>query len=188
MDASCSDWKLIIAISSRHQWNPAGFRRGPIILYALYINDLLEHIPASTKCYLFADDAKLSRKIRSIRDCTHLQLVLIIVWRWSNSWQLSLSILKCIVPHLGRAYPHFCYRLSDTPLSSQQYVIDLGVTVSSDLIYHKHIESIVSAVTKKIYVISRYFHSKDISVLRQIFISFIRPSRLWLKYLVSLVR
>ena len=92
------------------------------------------------------------------------------------SWQLSLSILKCIVLHLGRANPHFCYRLSDTPLSSQQYVRDLGVTVSSDLTYHKHIVSIVSAATKKIYLILRCFHSKDVSVLRRIFISFFGPS------------
>ena len=66
--------------------------------------------------------------------------------------------------------------MSDTPLSSQQYVRDLGVTVSSGLTYHKHVESIVSAATKKIYMISRCFHSKDISFLRRIFISFIKPS------------
>ena len=81
-----------------------------------------------------------------------------------------------MVLHLGRANPHFCYRLSDTPLSSQQYVRDLGVTVSSDFTYHKHIEYIVSAATKKIYMISRCFRSKEISVLQRIFISFIRPS------------
>ena len=78
--------------------------------------------------------------------------------------------------HLGRANPHFCYRLSDAPLPSQQYVRDLGVTVSLDLTYHKDIESIVPAATNKIYMISRCFHSKDISVFRRIFISFIRPS------------
>ena len=103
-----------------------------ILFFTLYINDLPEHIPAPIKCYLFADDAKLSRKIRSIRDCIHLQIALIIVWRWSNSWQLSLNILKCVVLHLGRANPHICYRVSDTPLSPQQYVRDFGVTVSSD--------------------------------------------------------
>ena len=37
----------------------------------------------------------------------------------------------------------------------------------------------MSAATKKIYMISRCFHSKDISVLQWIFIFFIRPS---LKY------
>ena len=78
--------------------------------------------------------------------------------------------------HLGRANPHFCYRLFDTPFFPQEYVRDLGVTVSSDLIYHKLIESIMSAATKKIYMILRCFHSKDISVLRRIFISFIRPT------------
>ena len=154
---------------------PQGSAVGPLF-FTLYINDLPEQIPAPIKCHLFADDAKLSRKIRSVRDCIHLQLALIIVWRWSNSWQLSLSISKCIILHLGRANPHFSYRLSDTPLSSQQYVRDLGVTVSTDRSYHKHIESIVSAATKKFYMISRCFHSRDISVLRQIFISFIRPS------------
>ena len=146
---------------------------GPLF-FTLYINDLSEHIPAPIKCLLLTDNAKLSRKISSIRDCIQSQLALIIVWRWSNSWQLSLSILKCIVLHLGRANPHFCYRLYDMPLPSQQYVKNLGVTASSDLTGHNHIESIASAATKKIYMISRYFHSKDISVLRRIFISFIK--------------
>ena len=60
-----------------------------------------------------------------------------------------LSIPKCMVLHLGRSNPNFRYNLSDVQLGHQQYVKDLGVTVSSNLTYHKHIEIIVSAAIKK---------------------------------------
>ena len=154
---------------------PQGSVIGPL-LFTLYINDLPDQIPAPIRCHLFADDAKLSRKIHTIGDCIHLQSALIIIFQWSSAWQLFLSIPKCMVLHLGRSNPNFRYNLSDVQLGHQQYVKDLGVTVSSNLTYHKHIEIIVSAAIKKIHIISKCFHSRDISTLRQIFVSFIRPS------------
>ena len=154
---------------------PQGSVIGPL-LFTLYINDLPDQIPAPIRCHLFADDAKLSRTIYTIGDCIHLQSALIIIFQWSSAWQLFLSIPKCMVLHLGRSNPNFRYNLSDVQLGHQQYVKDLGVTVSSNLTYHKHIEIIVSAAIKKIHIISKCFHSRDISTLRQIFVSFIRPS------------
>ena len=154
---------------------PQGSVIGPL-LFTLYINDLPDQIPAPIRCHLFADDAKLSRTINTIGDCIHLQSALIIIFQWSSAWQLFLSIPKCMVLHLGRSNPNFRYNLSDVQLGHQQYVKDLGVTVSSNLTYHKHIEIIVSAAIKKIHIISKCFHSRDISTLRQIFVSFIRPS------------
>jgi hypothetical protein len=154
---------------------PQGSVFGPLF-FTLFINDLPDHIPAPIRCHLFADDAKLSRKIQTVHDCIHLQSALVTLLIWSSTWQLSLSIPKCIVLHLGRSNPNFCYNLSNFQINHQQFVKDLGVTVSSNLTYHKHIEYVVSAAIKKIYIISKCFQSRDISALRQIFVSFIRPS------------
>ena len=52
---------------------------------------------------------------------------------------------KSIVLHFGHANPHFCYRLSDTSLSSQQYVRDLKSYC--ELTYYKHIKLFVVAAT-----------------------------------------
>jgi hypothetical protein len=137
---------------------------------------LPDDIPQPVKCVLFADDGKLSREIVKISDCIQLQQALLIVAAWAKLWQLTLNIIKCIIQHFGRANPKYGYRLDNTTLNSSQYVKNLGITVSSDLTYHKHIKDIVSTVAKKLFIVKSCFYSKDISILKKIITAYIRPS------------
>ena len=115
-------------------------------LFKLYINDLPKVIPPAIKVYLFADDTKLTKIIRTIADCLVLQAALCSAASWSALWQLMLNIIKSIVQHLGRSNPKYNYNLS---LESCDHDKDLGITVSKDLSYHKHIENIMSAAAKR---------------------------------------
>jgi len=154
---------------------PQGSVCGPL-LFLIYINDLPTQLPSSVKCYLFADDAKISKVIKSITDCMLLQKALLSISSWSDSWQLTLSIPKCIVQHFGRANPAFTYHLSGVSLISCDYVRDLGITVSNDLKYHRHFANIISAAAKKLFLLSKCFHSKCPAVLKLAHTAFIRPS------------
>ena len=60
-------------------------------LFKLYINDLPEVIPPAVKVYLFADDTKLTKIIRTIADCLALQAAHCA--SWSALWQLMLNII-----------------------------------------------------------------------------------------------
>ena len=113
-------------------------------LFKFYINDLPEVISPAVKVYLFADDTKLTKIIRTIADCLVLQAALYSAASWSAIWQLTLNIIKSIVQHLGRSNPKYTYHLSGLTLESCDHVKDLGITVSKDLSYHKHIENNVS--------------------------------------------
>ena len=95
-------------------------------LFKLYINDLPEVIPPAVKVYLFADDTKLTKIIRTIVDCLVLQAALCSAASWSVLWQLTLNIIKSIVQHLGRSNPKYSYRLSGLTLESCDHVKDLG--------------------------------------------------------------
>ena len=63
-------------------------------LFKLYINDLSEVIPLPDKVYLFADNTKLTKVIRTIADRLVLQAALCSAALWSALWQLTLNIIK----------------------------------------------------------------------------------------------
>ena len=140
------------------------------------INDLLEVISPAVKVYLFADDTKLTKIIRTIADCLVLQAAFCSAASWTALWQLTLNIIKSIVQHLGRSNPKYNYHLSGLTLESCDYVKDLGITVSKDLSYHKQIENITSAAAKRFHIAKSCFRSTSIPVLRLFLNAFIIPS------------
>ena len=137
-------------------------------LFKLYIHNLPEVISPAVTVYLFADDTKLTKIIRTIADCLVLQAALCFAASWSALWQLTLDIMKSIVQHLGRSSPKYNYHLSGLTLASCDHVKDLGITASKDLSYHKHIENIMSAATKSFYIAKSCFRSTSIPMLRLI--------------------
>ena len=120
-------------------------------LFKLYIHDQPEVIPPEVKVYLFANDTKLTKIIRTIADCLVLQVALCSAASCSALWQLTQNIIKSIVQHLGRSNPKFNYHLCGLTLESCDHVKDLGITVSRDLSYHKHIENNISGCKEILY-------------------------------------
>ena len=73
---------------------PQGSASGPI-LFGIYINDLLECVEANT--YLFADDTKHFREIKTEEDRKHPQDDLDKLQQWSDTWLLKFHPNKCKV-------------------------------------------------------------------------------------------
>ena len=80
-------------------------------------------------------------------------------------------------------------------IMSTDKVLDLGVTTDSDLSYASHISSIVSKAQSRSGIVIKSFHSLNMSLLRQAFISVVRQileyaSQVWnpsiLKYTTDL--
>ena len=63
------------------------------ILFSLYINDLSDGM--SSRVLMFADDAKLFRKIACQSDAEVLQKDLNQLCKWSKTWMLKLNPSKC---------------------------------------------------------------------------------------------
>ncbi len=85
---------------------PQGSVLGPI-LFLIFINDLLDNIQATGK--LFADDAKIYKRIKAPQDGESLQNDINRLLEWSNNWLLQFNQEKCKVMHLGKRNPGHDY-------------------------------------------------------------------------------
>ena len=63
------------------------------MLFLLFINDLLNAVPNDTLMALYADDTKLRRGIRSLKDYVELKKTLASVETWSVKNLTSTTIL-----------------------------------------------------------------------------------------------
>jgi len=71
---------------------PQGTVLGPL-MFLIYINDISEQ--ASSPLHFFADDCLLYRVIRNKADAQQLQLDCLS--QWSEVWQMSFNVSKCVV-------------------------------------------------------------------------------------------
>ena len=65
------------------KWSTTGISLTSIT-FLIYVNDMTEGV--SSYISLFADDAKLLRKIGNHKDCEELQNDINKIYKWSNTW------------------------------------------------------------------------------------------------------
>ena len=80
-----------------------------LILFVIYVNDVVDCFDKNIVSSLYADDIKLYTYIRSLSDCSRLQLVIDRLVSWADKWQLRISINKCMVSHVGNNSPPALY-------------------------------------------------------------------------------
>ena len=59
------------------------------VMFLIYINDMTEGV--SSYMSMFADDAKLLKRVRHKEDCEDLQRDLDRVYEWSQTWEMEFS-------------------------------------------------------------------------------------------------
>ena len=109
---------------------PQGSVLGPT-LFLTYINDLLDGLQSGGK--LFADDAKIFRRIKCPEDRQRLQADLDKLQEWSNRWLLKFNEKKCTVLNIGKRNPKYTYRMGGAQLAHSEQEKDLGVLITTDL-------------------------------------------------------
>ena len=169
---------------------PQGSVLGPI-LFILYIDDISTICFNSTVSYnLFADDFKLYSKLTTDLDQASLQAALGRLQEWCTDWQMSINISKCHVLHLGKNNKHFHYYLYGNLIDARQSVADLGVEIDSNLTFDAHINRIIGKAYSRVGVIYKGFASRDVRILKQAYITYVRPvleyaSSVWSPYLLK---
>ena len=89
---------------------------------------------------MFADDSKIFRRILSRGDSKELQLDLLKLEKWSETWQLQFNTDKCHVLTLGKfenIHHAYHYKLGKNELEHVDDEKDLGITIGANLIFEE---------------------------------------------------
>ena len=153
---------------------PQGSVLGPI-LFLLFINDISKDTSSTIR--LFADDTIMYRPIRCEADALALQRDLDRLEKWSRDWQMEFHPDKCKVIHVTRKVKKLSYKYSiyNTELESVTSVKYLGIEISQDLRWNKHIESSRAKASQTLGFLQRNLRISNTSVKTTAYQAYVRP-------------
>ena len=128
---------------------------GPI-LFLIYINDL-NYVSKFLHTIMFADDTNLFLTGKSLTEMEHqMNKELEIINNWFKANLLSLNVTKTSYVIFGNNKCHDIYIFIQNTSPSRQFETKfLGVILSSNLKWNKHIEVICSKISKNLGIISK---------------------------------
>ena len=140
------------------------------------MNDIITHIQSNI--FLFADDTSLFRELRSFADITVLNNDLQILSQWSKQWLVTFNAIKTVYMIITRKknpinYPNLI--LDGTILKKVDSHRHLGVTISSDFTWEKHIKDLSSKASKAVGLLWKLSADLPRNCLENIYITCIRP-------------
>ena len=135
---------------------PQGSVLGPL-LFLIYINDLPDGITSTI--YMYADDTKLYREIKSPDDHQILQNDLSKLCTWSKKWLLKFHPKKCSCLTIGKKLESlsYSYDLSSHIIEQVKSIKDIGVTMDSELSFDEHINIKIDTANKIVGIIRRSY-------------------------------
>ena len=150
---------------------PQGSILGPL-LFVLFIDDMPELISKDTHIALYADDTKIWRQIKTWEDHIALQLDIDALNTWSVVNKMKFHPQKCkVVPVappgkglkdlFNKIFPlrkMFFYKLGDTELEYVQEEKDLGVIVSSNFMWDRQVDALLSKASSRLGLLKRTIH------------------------------
>jgi hypothetical protein len=172
---------------------PQGTILGPI-LFIIYINDLPDICEHFAQIYLFADDAKIFKHIKTEYDHKALQAGLNELQKWSDKWFLKLNVDKCKTVFYGRNIKtEYTYSLNNEELERLDSIKDLGVTFDSDLSFTQHIAEKINKANSCLGIIKRNFIYLDKEAFVMLYKSMVRShleycNSVWHPYKQGLIK
>ena len=171
---------------------PQGSLLGPL-LFLFYINDMPDSLENGSDIALFADNINVYRPIDSSSSGCLLQQDLTRLQEWSSNWKMAFNAEKCKVICISRKRSSTSalsrYQLDHQELECVFYTSDLGITVSHNLQWTKHIEAIVSKANKTLGLVKCLCGRdlNDINIRKRLYYSLVRPkleycSNVWSPY------
>ncbi len=154
---------------------PQGTVLGPL-LFLTFINDLPEE--TSSDARLFADDCLLYREIKTSADTEILQRDLTALERWESTWQMAFHPQKCTVNHIStKRHPtQTDYILHGHTLQQESASKYLGVTISSNLKWDRHISNTTSKANRTLGFLRRNLKGCSTKVRSLAYQTMIRPT------------
>lgn len=154
---------------------PQGSVLGPL-LFLIYINDLPNYVHSS-KVRLFADDTALYISLSVASHSSLLQQDLHNLEQWEKSWDMKFNPSKCQVIQITKRKEVIPtqYILHNTILDTVSSAKYLGVTISNDLTFNKHIDTITNKANQTLGFLRRNLkiHSEKLKSIA--YMTLVRP-------------
>ena len=168
IDGKSSDWSPVTS------GVPQGTVLGPLLFLA-FINDLPSGI--SSKIRLFADDCLLYRTINNSEDTSLLQQDLDRLHQWTIKWQMQFNTDKChsMKFSLRRNSTTTKYHLGGSFLTSVEDYPYLGLTLSSNMSWTKHINGATARANRILGLVRRNLRGASHKIKEKAYLSLVRP-------------
>lgn len=157
---------------------PQGSVLGPLLFIA-YTSDLpLAVTNGFTETDLFADDTMLTSIHPSAEQCVSLlQESIKQVTVWLSTWHLSINATKTVIMKFGRrsSASNLHLTIDNDQLREESSQRHLGLYISSDLHWRKHIETTLAKATPLLGVLSKLRSSLSLKALSTFYLLYIRP-------------
>ena len=129
-----------------------------------------------SECYMFADDTKVYREIKSVDDNTKLQEDITELENCSNRWLLPFHPDQCKVLTTGRRNaPKYEYKLCNTKLKYTNKEKDIGVVVDDQLNFEEHMNEKINKANSIMGLIRRSFSYMDEATFLMLYKALMRP-------------
>ena len=153
---------------------PQGTVLGPQ-MFLLYINDIGDQIDGHMG--LFADDSALYGVVGSIQDAQSLQHDLDNLNEWAHKWQMSFNADKCSILRIYRCHNpiDYQYKIGGQELTTVQHHPYLGVELTRDLNWNKHISNIVGKANRTLGFMRRNLSNCPEKIKKQAYHALVRP-------------
>jgi hypothetical protein len=129
---------------------------------------------------LFADDTILFRAINGTIDSQLLQEDLTALENWENRWQMSFNPSKCTVirvaPNKSKTAIHTNYQLHGHTLEIVDSNKYLGVTLTSNLSWDKHVDNVAAKGNRTLGFIRRNLRDCTRTVKETSYTAIVRPT------------
>ena len=154
---------------------PQGTVLGPV-LFNIFINDIVDDVESEIR--LFADDCVCYRPIANVQDCEQLQKNIDHLTSWAKKWFMCFEPSKCKIMHITRKTTHkitYRYTIEQTSLDSVQHTKYLGITISDDLRWNRHVADITGRANKLLGLLRRNLSTCDRRVKEAAYLGLVRP-------------
>lgn len=154
---------------------PQGSVLGPL-LFLLYINDIADKLTGMAR--LFADDTSLSF---SSTDLATIEFILnndlVQLSKWATHWLITFNPLKTEVMLISNIYNDYNleFKYNNTILNIVDTHKHLGVIISSDNKWNKHIDSIIDTASRQLSYLRKVKYLLPKEILNKLYCTYIRP-------------
>ncbi len=153
---------------------PQGSVLAPV-LFLIFVNDLPEGL--SSYVNMFADDAKLMKRVKKQEDCWALQDDLKNIHKWSTKWNMEFNAEKCKVLEIGKSQyrPRHDYKLGNVELLKADKEKDLGIIIQNNMSPESHVNKLVRESLSLLANIRMTFNYLDENIMKKLITAIIRP-------------